>query len=107
MRIVTSDLDLRHIEIHGHRVGYRTGRFRAGDRPGPRHGRQLGDVALRAPPLAERFTVVAPDLVGHGESASRCGDYSLGAFASGIRDFLLAWATTAPPSSVNRSAAGW
>jgi pimeloyl-ACP methyl ester carboxylesterase len=42
------------------------------------------------PALAERFTVVAPDLMGHGESAKPRGDYSLGAYASGIRDLLVA-----------------
>src|SRR5204863_133699 len=40
--------------------------------------------------LAEKYTVVAPDLIGHGESAKPRGDYSLGAFASGIRDLLQA-----------------
>lgn len=40
------------------------------------------------PLLAERFDVIAPDLLGHGESAKPLGDYSLGAFASGLRDFL-------------------
>ncbi|MDX6573778.1 MAG: hypothetical protein QOC86_2934 [Gaiellales bacterium] len=39
-------------------------------------------------PLAEKYTVVAPDLLGHGESAKPRGDYSLGAYASGIRDLL-------------------
>ncbi len=34
-------------------------------------------------------TVVAPDLLGHGESAKPRGDYSLGAHASGIRDLLI------------------
>ena len=42
------------------------------------------------PALAERFTVVAPDLVGHGESEKPRGDYSLGAFASGVRDLMVA-----------------
>ena len=42
------------------------------------------------PALAERFTVVAPDLLGHGKSAKPRGDYSLGAFASGVRDLLVA-----------------
>src|SRR5438105_10723809 len=41
-------------------------------------------------PLAERYTVVAPDLLGHGESAKPRGDYSLGAYASGVRDLLQA-----------------
>jgi pimeloyl-ACP methyl ester carboxylesterase len=39
-------------------------------------------------PLAEKYTVVAPDLLGHGQSAKPRGDYSLGAYASGIRDLL-------------------
>jgi len=42
------------------------------------------------PALAEHFTVIAPDLLGHGESDKPRGDYSLGAFASGVRDLLLA-----------------
>jgi pimeloyl-ACP methyl ester carboxylesterase len=41
-------------------------------------------------PLARRHTVVAPDLPGHGASAPAAGDYSLGAFASGLRDLLIA-----------------
>ncbi len=42
------------------------------------------------PWLAERYTVVAPDLIGHGESSKAEGDYSLGAYANGIRDLLEA-----------------
>jgi len=40
------------------------------------------------PALAEHYTVIAPDLLGHGHSAKPRGDYSLGAYASGIRDLL-------------------
>jgi len=43
---------------------------------------------LVMPALGERYDVIAPDLLGHGESAKPTGDYSLGAFASGMRDFL-------------------
>ena len=42
------------------------------------------------PRLAENYTVIAPDLLGHGRSAKPQGDYSLGAYASGIRDLLVA-----------------
>jgi len=42
------------------------------------------------PALSEQFTVIAPDLLGHGDSDKPRGDYSLGAFASGVRDLLLA-----------------
>jgi pimeloyl-ACP methyl ester carboxylesterase len=34
--------------------------------------------------------VLAPDLLGHGESAKPRGDYSLGAYASGVRDIMVA-----------------
>ena len=40
------------------------------------------------PRLAENYTVVAPDLIGHGRSAKPRGDYSLGAYAAGVRDLL-------------------
>jgi pimeloyl-ACP methyl ester carboxylesterase len=42
------------------------------------------------PLLAERYTVIAPDLLGHGQSAKPRGDYSLGAYAVGLRDMLVA-----------------
>jgi pimeloyl-ACP methyl ester carboxylesterase len=41
-------------------------------------------------PLARRYTVVAPDLPGHGASAEGNGDYSIGGLAVGLRDLLLA-----------------
>jgi pimeloyl-ACP methyl ester carboxylesterase len=40
--------------------------------------------------LAPRYTVIAPDLLGHGNSAKPRGDYSMGAFASGARDLMVA-----------------
>src|SRR5689334_11076764 len=38
--------------------------------------------------LAYDYTVIAPDLIGHGDSATPRGDYSLGAHAASIRDLL-------------------
>src|SRR4051794_33488504 len=76
------------MELHGHRVIYRI----AGDGPPVVliHGmvnssKHWEKVALR---LADRYTVVAPDLLGHGDSAAVRGDYSLGAHACSIRDLL-------------------
>src|SRR6476659_7895260 len=40
--------------------------------------------------LGRTCHVIAPDLLGHGESAKPRGDYSLGAHACGIRDLLAA-----------------
>ena len=47
--------------------------------------RHWESVALR---LADSYTVIAPDLIGHGDSATPRGDYSLGAHAASIRDLL-------------------
>ncbi len=84
------DFGLRHLRIHGHEVGYRM----AGEGPALVliHGLTGSSTTWREvmPDLAERFTVIAPDLLGHGQSAKPRGDYSLGAFASGIRDLLVA-----------------
>lgn len=78
------------IELHGHRVGYAM----AGTGP-PLvllHGITSTSDAWREvmPKLAERYTVIAPDMVGHGRSAKPRGDYSLGAYAAGVRDLLAA-----------------
>ncbi|MEX7471503.1 alpha/beta fold hydrolase [Mycobacterium adipatum] len=40
------------------------------------------------PQLAKRYRVIAPDLLGHGQSSKPRTDYSLGAFAVGLRDLL-------------------
>ena len=85
--------EVRHEEItaYGHRVCFRV----AGDK-GPVvlliHGITGSSAHWEQvmPLLAERFTVIAPDLLGHGESAKPRGDYSLGAYATGARDLLIA-----------------
>src|SRR5918996_495322 len=87
-RVPPEELELKEIELHGHRVAYRC----AGS--GPAIVLVHGITSTSAtwedvmPYLATRFTVVAPDLIGHGESAKPRGDYSLGAYASGVRDLI-------------------
>ena len=38
--------------------------------------------------LAQQFTVIAPDLLGHGQSDKPRADYSVAAYANGMRDLL-------------------
>lgn len=40
------------------------------------------------PELAKHYTVIAPDLLGHGASDKPNADYSLGGYANGMRDLL-------------------
>jgi pimeloyl-ACP methyl ester carboxylesterase len=78
----------RTVRIHGHDVTYRM----SGEGPTVVliHGIAGSSTTWRAvmPALAAHYTVLAPDLLGHGHSAKPRGDYSLGAYASGIRDLL-------------------
>ncbi len=87
---MTDPFAKRYITIHGHEVGYRA----AGTGPVVVlvHGMAGSSDAWRPvmPRLAQDFTVVAPDLLGHGDSAKPRSDYSLGAFASCLRDLLVA-----------------
>jgi len=80
--------DLSHVVIHGHDVRYRRGG--EGEVVLLIHGLAGSSRTWRAiqPDLALTHDVISPDLLGHGESAKPMGDYSLGAFASGLRDFL-------------------
>ena len=85
-----ADIHIGEISLHGHRVSYRSGGS------GPLlvlvHGITSSSASWEPvlPLLAERFTVLAPDLLGHGQSDKPAGDYSLGSHACLIRDLMLA-----------------
>jgi pimeloyl-ACP methyl ester carboxylesterase len=80
-----SSIGLQVVAINGHEVAYR----RAGEGPVVLlvHGMAGSSVTWNhvMSSLARRFTVVAPDLLGHGESAKPHGEYSLGAHADILR----------------------
>ena len=82
-------MELHSVTLHGHRVGFRLG----GEGPVLLlvHGMASSSAAWTPAGslLAGRFTIVAPDLLGHGQSAKPAGDYSLGAHATLLRDLLL------------------
>lgn len=82
--------ELKRITLHGHEIAYRM----AGE--GPLvvlvHGMAGSSAAWRhvLPALSRRFTVLAPDLLGHGASAKPRGDYSLSGHANVLHDLLSA-----------------
>ena len=80
----------RALTINGHHVACST----AGEGPVMLlvHGMAGSSATWKhvMPALAEHFTLVAPDLLGHGESAKPRGEYSLGTHANVLRDVLNA-----------------
>jgi pimeloyl-ACP methyl ester carboxylesterase len=82
-------MELKTTNLHGHRIAY----YEAGSGPTlvllhgvGGSGRTWKHVI---PGLAERYHVIAPDLMGHGASERLRGDYSLGAHASTVRDLMV------------------
>src|SRR5215207_1162372 len=80
--------DVQYVVVHGYRRAFRiTG-------SGPAllllHGLACDSSTWSdvIPSLSEHFTVIAPDLLGHGESDKPDADYSLGGYANGMRDLL-------------------
>lgn len=81
--------------LHGHRVTYlAAGPDAAEGHPVVLlvHGMAGSSATWRAamPELGRHHTVLAPDLLGHGGSDKPRHDYSLGAHAAGLRDFMIA-----------------
>jgi pimeloyl-ACP methyl ester carboxylesterase len=81
--------ELKYMELHGDRVAYQD----VGTGPEALlliHGMAGSSETWREviPQLSRKYRVVAPDLLGHGQSAKPRGDYSLGAFAVLLRDLL-------------------
>src|SRR5262245_9790031 len=78
------------VVIHGHEIALRT----AGEGPAVvlLHGLAGSSETWRQviPPLARHYTVVAPDLLGHGASAKPHAEYSVSAHANVIRDLMAA-----------------
>ncbi|MEU3461919.1 alpha/beta hydrolase [Streptomyces sp. NPDC006733] len=82
------DVELRHHVVHGYRRAYRI----AGQGPAILLIHGIGDSSATwadlIPGLARHHTVIAPDLLGHGDSDKPRADYSVAAYANGMRDLL-------------------
>lgn len=80
--------EVQYVTIHGHRRAF----VRAGSGPALLLMHGLGCDHTTWEPvidaLAKRYTVIAPDLLGHGASAKPRADYSVGGYANGMRDLL-------------------
>ncbi len=80
--------EVHNLTIHGHRRAF----VRMGQGPavvllhGVGHNHKTWLPVLR--PLSRHFTIIAPDLLGHGQSEAPRADYSIGGYANGLRDLL-------------------
>jgi pimeloyl-ACP methyl ester carboxylesterase len=91
-----TQLEMRVVRLHGHRIVCRIG----GGVPRPErpvlvliHGVAGSSATWESilPALAQRYTILAPDLLGHGQSDKPRHDYSLGAYANVVRDLMVAF----------------
>jgi pimeloyl-ACP methyl ester carboxylesterase len=84
----SADLEVQYVTIHGHRRAF----VKAGQGPALLLLHGLGCDHTTWEPviakLAKKYTVIAPDLLGHGQSAKPRADYSVGGYANGMRDLL-------------------
>lgn len=82
------EADLRFRTVHGYRRAFRV----AGSGPAVVLIHGIGDSSTTwetvVPALARHHLVIAPDLLGHGRSDKPRADYSVAAYANGVRDLL-------------------
>src|SRR4051812_12207612 len=80
--------EVQFVTLHGHRRAY----VKVGEGPALLLLHGLGCDHTTWEPvldsLARRYTVIAPDLLGHGLSDKPRADYSVGGYANGMRDLL-------------------
>src|ERR1700709_1584371 len=81
-------IEVQYLTIHGHQRAF----IKQGSGPAVLLLHGLGcDHTTWMPviaDLARHYTVIAPDLLGHGASAKPRADYSVGGYANGMRDLL-------------------
>ena len=108
---------VQYVTIHGYRRAY----VRAGSGPAVLLIHGIGDSSDTWRPvlegLAETHTVIAPDLLGLGRSEKPRADYSIAAYANGMRSrsigsrwsgipWVVAWQRSSPTSS-RTAVSGW
>jgi len=85
---MSDTFEVSYVTLHGHRRAY----VKAGEGPVLLLLHGLGcDHTTWLPVLerlARKYTVIAPDLLGHGRSDKPRADYSVGGYANGMRDLL-------------------
>ncbi|MCX6481611.1 MAG: alpha/beta fold hydrolase [Mycobacterium sp.] len=80
--------DVKFLDLHGDRIAFLD--EGQGEVVLLLHGMAGSSATWRSVigPLSRKYRVIAPDLIGHGQSAKPRSDYSLGAFAVFLRDLL-------------------
>ncbi|HSV41150.1 MAG TPA: alpha/beta fold hydrolase [Nocardioidaceae bacterium] len=80
--------EVQFVTVHGHKRAF----VKTGSGPALLLLHGLGCAHSSWEPvieqLAKRYTVIAPDFLGHGQSDKPRADYSLGGYANGMRDLL-------------------
>jgi hypothetical protein len=99
--------ELRYRPVHGYRRAYRM----AGSGPALLLIHGIGDDSSTWAPvlsaLGRHHTVIAPDLLGHGGSDKPRADYSIAAYANGMRDLLGVLDVDGSRWWATRWAVGW